>query len=414
MQVSTLAQQHASHGELLVDTRAVEHHQGWPELGHERGGHLPGSRHFDARWARSVGDSELFALMSERGLSRDQALCLYGPEAGELSARFVDLGCPQVRVDEDALSRALSSGQALSSLRHFERLVAPQWLYRVLRGQGALHSPSARPLVVEVGYRARADYLSGHIPGALYLDTEAIERSPLFKRVDDERLLEVLLALGVTSTRALVLYSAQTLAAARVAHLLRYAGVRDVRLLEGGKAVWRRAGLPLDLGACVPRPERVWGTDFPGKPELFCDTEAVLKRLDAPAEQVLSVRSLAEYHGETSGYPDIEARGHIPGAVWAYSGSDAYHLEDFRNPDDTMRSGAEVDARWRGLGITPERRMTFYCGTAWRASEVAFYASAMGWGEPCVYDGGWRAWNEEVDSARHLRGSTRARQSAAL
>ena len=44
-----------------------------------------------------------------------------------------------------------------------------------------------------------------------------------------------------------------------------------------------------------------------------------------------------------------------------------------------MRAYPEVAARWEAASITPDKRVAFYCGTGWRASEAWFHAFLMGW-----------------------------------
>ena len=60
-----------------------------------------------------------------------------------------------------------------------------------------------------------------------------------------------------------------------------------------------------------------------------------------------------------------------------------------------MRSPGEIEANWRAWGITSGKRVVFYCGTGWRASEAFFYAYAMGWDRISVYDGGWSEWSAD-------------------
>ncbi len=104
----------------------------------------------------------------------------------------------------------------------------------------------------------------------------------------------------------------------------------------------------------------------------------------------LPTRSWTEYIGEVSGYSYIELRGRI---VWGHAGSDAYHLEDYRNIDGTMRNYHEIVAYWKEWRITPDKKIVFYCGTGWRASEAFFYSYLMGWENISVYDGGWYEWS---------------------
>jgi len=70
-------------------------------------------------------------------------------------------------------------------------------------------------------------------------------------------------------------------------------------------------------------------------------------------------------------------------------------MDHYRNIDNTMRSYHDIAARWRAWSVTPDKRVAFYCGTGWRASEAFFYAYLMRWPTIAVYDGGWWAWVQD-------------------
>ncbi|HEB0896991.1 TPA: sulfurtransferase, partial [Citrobacter braakii] len=116
----------------------------------------------------------------------------------------------------------------------------------------------------------------------------------------------------------------------------------------------------------------------------------LLHRQDA---SLVSIRSWPEFIGTTSGYSYIKPKGEIAGARWGHAGSDSTHMEDFHNPDGTMRSADDIAAMWKQWNILPEQQVSFYCGTGWRASETFMYARAMGWKNVSVYDGGWYEWS---------------------
>jgi thiosulfate/3-mercaptopyruvate sulfurtransferase len=262
-----------------------------------------------------------------------------------------------------------------------------------------------------VGWKSPAAYHTGHIPGARYFALHAYERAPLWTRISDAALEEQLLSEGVRYDTTVVLYGRDTTAAARAAVLLMYAGVEDVRLLDGGFAAWRAAGYPVETIAYLPTPVTDFGTTFPGHPEYLIGTEQANALRTARDGALVSIRSWAEHSGVTSGYRYIKPKGRIVGDVWGHAGSVPLRMDHYRNVDNTMRNYHDIVSQWRTWNITPDKQVAFYCGTGWRASEAFFYASLMGWTMLSVYDGGWWAWVQDPtnpiavgDPARPTRG----------
>jgi thiosulfate/3-mercaptopyruvate sulfurtransferase len=129
---------------------------------------------------------------------------------------------------------------------------------------------------------------------------------------------------------------------------------------------------------------------------VIADIEEARQLLAQPGQAALvSVRTWNEHIGQVSGYNYIGPAGRIVGDVWGNCGSDAYHMQHYRNVDNTMRAYPEIAANWAEAGITPDKRVAFYCGTGWRASETWFYAYLMGWQHIAVYDGGWYEWSRD-------------------
>ena len=212
---------------------------------------------------------------------------------------------------------------------------------------------------------------------------------------------------GIRHDTTVILYGRDVYAATRVAQIMLYAGVKDVRLLDGGWQTWSDAGLPVERGmppAQQPAPD--FGAPIPGQPQLMLDTEQARGLLHRQDASLVSVRSWPEFIGTTSGYSYIKPKGDIAGARWGHAGSDSTHMEDFHNPDGTMRSADDIATLWRQWNILPSQQVAFYCGTGWRASETFMYARAMGWPHVAVYDGGWYEWSSNPHNpvARGERG----------
>jgi thiosulfate/3-mercaptopyruvate sulfurtransferase len=171
------------------------------------------------------------------------------------------------------------------------------------------------------------------------------------------------------------------------------AGVEDVRILNGGLQSWTDAGFETTTDERPPDSVDDFGADVPGRPELAVDLPEAKAILADPERTLVSVRSWPEYIGQVSGYNYIERTGRIPGSVFGDCGTDAYHMENYRNLDHTTREFGEVRAALERIGVTPDRHNAFYCGTGWRGSEAFFNAWLLGWPRVSVYDGGWFEWS---------------------
>ncbi len=286
-------------------------------------------------------------------------------------------------------------------LVRWRQLVSPAWLAALVGGARPPAAPSGHWRLFEVGCDDLAQYREGHVRDAGYLDTRDLEVQPLWNKVSDQALKEVLLAGGVRCDSTVILYGRNPLAAARAAHLMLYAGVADVRLLDGGLAAWNRAGLPLESGEPAPAvPAAEFGCAFPANPSYLIDTREAKRLLAQPDGALVSIRTWNEYAGRTSGYSYIDARGDIPGARWGRAGNDGdvNCMGEYHNADGSMRAPGDILRQWRASGIHPGQHAAFYCGTGWRASLAFFYAWLMDWERISVYDGGWFEWSRDPEN----------------
>jgi thiosulfate/3-mercaptopyruvate sulfurtransferase len=251
-------------------------------------------------------------------------------------------------------------------------------------------------VIFEVGSDENEKYRRGHIPGAIYFDTNSFEQAPTWNIIAVAELEQVLLAHGITRDMPIVLYGRDPLAVARTVVVLLYAGVADVRWLDGGIEAWKVNGYALEEEPHAPTPARAFGGPLPAHPEYIADIGQVRAWLNDPKAVVVCVRTWEEYTGEVSGYGYIQPKGRIAGSVWG--GKPGFERRQYGVGDHwegMIRRCQGVASTWRSRGITPDKRIVFYCGTGWRASEAFLYAYIMGWKEICVYDGGWLEWSAD-------------------
>src|SRR5207249_11939204 len=126
-------------------------------------------------------------------------------------------------------------------------------------------------------------------PGALYLDTNRLEDPADRNRRSPQVVDAALRAFGITHDTTVIVYGRDTeghanekwpgrragqIAATRALAILRYAGVEDVRLLDGGYDWCVRAGCPPDTVVREPSPVASFRVALPPRPDFIIDIGA--------------------------------------------------------------------------------------------------------------------------------------------
>ena len=399
----------------IIDARPLTGFNGWRLAEEARGGHIPGAVAFPSAWLTSVDAPEIRRILDEKGVvpGRDVVVYAGSPDQAEaVAAALAELSIENVRVYADGFAAwAADPALPVERLPRYDRLVHIDWLRGVLDGERPEAAPAAKFLLFHVNFGVPEEYAEGHIPGALYLDTNWLEDPADWNRRSPEAIDAALRALGITHDTTVVLYGRDTvghanekwpgrragqIAATRALMILRYAGVDDVRLLDGGYDWWVRTGHALETVPREPTPIETFGVQVPLRPEVIVDIEEAKQIIADPSGAALvSIRTWREHIGNVSGYNYIGPAGRIKGDVWGNCGTDAYHMQHYRNVDNTMRAYPEIAANWAEAEITGDKWVAFYCGTGWRASETWFYADLQGWDRIAVYDGGWFEWSQD-------------------
>jgi molybdopterin synthase sulfurtransferase len=415
---------------VVVDVRPMAAYNGWQLQGEARGGHIPGAAAFPRTWLSSLADAEVARILGEKGVTPNRTIVLYGDganDASDLVPALARLGYEDIRVYEAGFSAwAADESLPIARLHSYEKLVHPAWLRQLTEGEQPETYCGNDHLLFHVNFGAREEYEESHVPGALHLDTNQLEDpAATWNRRPGDELRAHLLALGISANTTVILYGRDTvghasekapgqrvgqLAATRAALILHYAGVCDVRVLDGGYDQWVRAGNPVETAIRHPQPISTFGGEIPQRPDFIVDIAEAKSVLAAEDAVLVSVRSRREQTGEASGYDYIARTGRIAGDVWGGGGSDAYQMQHYRNVDNTMRAYPEIAARWQEAGVTPDKRVAFYCGTGWRASEAWFCALLMGWPRIAVYDGGWLEWAQDPSNPIEVGGELESSQ----
>jgi len=386
---------------VIVDIRDKEAYNGWPTEGERRGGHIKNAVDFPIHWTKNTSGDDLKKNLKAKGITTDKTIVVYdakGEKTAEMANTLKDQGYSKVLAYNDFMAWAEDESLPMESLKHYEKLIHPSWLNDLIQGKNP-PTYSGKPYIIfEVSWGEPNDYNKGHIPGSIHLNTDELEGLPKWNFWPDDRLEDVFKKFGVTRDTMVIVYGNETIAAARALIAFMYAGVEDVRFLDGGYKSWTDAGYPVETKTNNPTPVADFGTKIPAHPEYVIDIDQAKEILNDPNGRLVSIRSWDEFIGKISGYDYIPRAGEPKGAVWGHAGTDNSNMDDFHDQDGRMRNYHEIADMWKEWDITPDKKVSFYCGTGWRASETWFYAYLMGWPNISLFDGGWFEWQMDANN----------------
>jgi thiosulfate/3-mercaptopyruvate sulfurtransferase len=233
--------------------------------------------------------------------------------------------------------------------------------------------------------RGKNSYSEGHIPNAVWVDVTTWTRAA--KDLQDRAAWENLIGgLGIDANSRVVVYGGELPSTARVWWLLRYWGIRDARLLNGGWKAWQQAGGPVSRE--VPTVPKTTVKLTP-HPERLAFKDQLLGSLKDHSLQIVDTRSTPEYCGQAK---TAERNGAIPGAIhreW----SDLVNAQTGR-----FKSPAELAALLRESGIDAKRPTVTYCQSGGRAAVMAFALELMGLKDVRNYYRSWSEWGNAPDT----------------
>jgi thiosulfate/3-mercaptopyruvate sulfurtransferase len=255
-----------------------------------------------------------------------------------------------------------------------------------------------QPTILDVRWRldrpdGRADYLAGHVPGAVYvsLDDELSDhgrtgagRHPLPSGAD---LQAAARRWGVRNGQSVVVYDDWNRAgSSRAWWVLTAAGIADVRILDGGLAAWTAAGGEVRDGEVMPTP----GDVIVGHDNLYAGVRATLSAQEVSEGQVstlLDARAPERFRGDVE--PVDPVAGHIPGAGNLPSTS-------VLAADGTFLSDAWLTELFRAAGIVGSAQVGVYCGSGITASVLLAALGAAGI-DAALFPGSWSQWSSEPE-----------------
>ncbi len=271
---------------------------------------------------------------------------------------------------------------------HPEYLVSTNWL--------AEHHADADVRVFETtvflhrgegGVRAesgRAQYETGHIPGAGFLDLQADfsdnDQPYRFMMPSAEAFAAAAGRHGISETTKLVLYDRLgSQWAARFWWMFRSMGCNGAVVLDGGWNRWTAEGRAVSTEPAAYAPATFSPTQDPAR---FADLAEVMEFIesgDGGGSCLINALGRDQHSGEDGGRGYGRA-GHIPGATNVPSG-------ELTDPETGLyRAAAELASLFEEAGADRSQRVVTYCGGGIAASNDAFILAMLGYENIAVYD----------------------------
>ncbi|MEO9339661.1 sulfurtransferase [Mesorhizobium sp. SB112] len=234
----------------------------------------------------------------------------------------------------------------------------------------------------------RPHYREGHIPGAVYADLPT-ELAGVQKGFSGRRPLPEIADLqrdarrwGINEGDTVIVYDDNFgQQAARAWWVLRWAGITDVRLLDGGLAAWKALGRSLSTEVPLP--------DY-GNVSLSAGNLPVLSADDAQdfarSRILLDARDAKSYAGAASSNGRL-TEGHIPGAFSAPTSQNLDEAGRFKSAD-VLRE------RFEKLGIKGSEEVGVYCGGGVSATHEIISLASIGI-PAALFPGSWSAWSSD-------------------
>ena len=268
-------------------------------------------------------------------------------------------------------------------------LVSTEWLAQHLRDPTVVPVYSSYYLPAQKidGY---AEYRSGHIPGAVLFDVEAISDHS----TDLPHMLPgpaqfgaAVGALGIGDGDTVVVYDSLGLfSAARVWWTFRIFGAKSVYILDGGLPKWKSEGRPLESGEIKRAPKKFDAEMDVAAVALLDDVRMALAGEDV---QIVDARSAERFAGRAPEPRPGLRSGHMPRS---FNVPYERLIENGR-----LVSRDRIAAAFASAGVDLDKPIITSCGSGVTAAILTLALQSLGKEPKGLYDGSWAEWGSRPD-----------------
>lgn len=244
--------------------------------------------------------------------------------------------------------------------------------------------------IVIIDARDDKSYSKEHIQGAIFSAWQPFTDME-GKKMGDKgwgillepaKLSQAISKLGIDADKTVVLYSSAPNGwgeDGRIAWTLKSAGIKKVKLLNGGYNAWKEKGYPTDTNVptVVPTNFKVSSLDN----SLNVTTDYIKNNINKL--KIIDVREAEEYNGATKF--GEKRGGHIPNAInitWS----------QLLNSNGTVKSQKDIEALLTSKGISKEDEIATYCTKGIRSAHMSLILNMAGYTKAKNYDASFYEW----------------------
>ena len=237
-----------------------------------------------------------------------------------------------------------------------------------------------------------ANYLSGHVPGAVFLPFQTLMRGSApapGKITSEENLNKIFSYLGLNDKTHFIVYDDEGGGwAGRFIWTLDVIGHTSYSYLNGGLEAWKHDKLPLET---TQNQRQASHASITVDASQVTEIEDILAGLEHGNMQIWDARSPQEYRGERV---NAAKAGHIPGAInceWT----------SLMDPSRGLRIRSDAKELLNEIGIDGSKPIITHCQSHHRSGFTYLVGKSLGF-DIKGYHGSWSEWGNHPDTPVEL------------